>query len=124
MKDKINVLNTSTLEENLYLFGQSTQISGQTGLIGYLRGDFDKSGNGFYTTWFDDRIYLKTDEFKSEFDTVINGLRSDKAYGGLLENLSSMQSYCHKHKLIPTSMRTLSDVILLTEIITFMYMHM
>ena len=52
----------------------------------------------FYTTWFDDRIYLKTDEFKSEFDTVINGLRSDKAYGGLLENLSSMKSYCHKHK--------------------------
>ena len=74
MKDKINVLNTATPEENLYLFGQSTQISGQTGFVGYLRGDFDKSGNGFYTTWFDDRIYLKTDEFKSEFDTVINGL--------------------------------------------------
>lgn len=47
MKDKINVLNTATPEENLYLFGQSTQISGQTGLIGYLRGDFDKSRNGF-----------------------------------------------------------------------------
>ena len=98
MKDKINVLNTATPEENLYLFGQSTKISGKTAFVGYLRGDFDKSGNGFYTTWFDDRIYLKTDEFKSEFDTVINGLRSDKAYGGLLENLSSMQSYCHKHK--------------------------
>ena len=42
MKDKINVLNTATPEENLYLFGQSTQISGQTGFVGYLRGDFDK----------------------------------------------------------------------------------
>lgn len=35
MKDKINVLNTATPEENLYLFGQSTQISGQTGFVGY-----------------------------------------------------------------------------------------
>lgn len=25
-------------------------------------------------------------------------MRSDKAYGGLFENLSSMQLYCHKHK--------------------------
>lgn len=98
MNDKINILNTATPEEKLYLFSQSTQISGQTGLIGHLRGDFDKSGKGFFTTWFDNRTHLKTDEFKSEFDTVINGLRSDKTYGGLFKNLSSMQSYCYKHK--------------------------
>lgn len=92
------VIKPALPEEKLYLYSQSQQISGQTGLIGYLRGDFDKNGNGFFTTWFDNFNYLKNDEFKSEFDNVINGLRSDKADSGLFKNLRNMQSYCHKHK--------------------------
>ena len=44
-----------TLSEQKYTYAQSTQISGQTGNIGHLRGDFAHSGYGFYTTWFDNR---------------------------------------------------------------------
>ncbi len=44
------VIKPALPEEKLYLYSQSQQISGQTGLIGYLRGDFDKNGNGFFTT--------------------------------------------------------------------------
>ena len=59
--------------EDKYTFRQSTQISMQTGLIGHLRADMDTDGNGFFSSWFDFREELKTDEFKVEFDEVQDG---------------------------------------------------
>ena len=35
-------------EERLYVYQQSRQLQAQTGSIGYLRGDFGKSGTEFY----------------------------------------------------------------------------
>lgn len=68
----------ATIEaEDKYTFRQSTQISMQTGLIGHLRADMDTDGNGFFSSWFDFREELKTDEFKAEFDDVINSLREE-----------------------------------------------
>lgn len=37
-----------TEEEDKYSFRQSTQISGQCGLIGYLRADMDTDGNSVF----------------------------------------------------------------------------
>ena len=79
-------LRPMTEQERMYSYSQSSQIEGQTGLIGHLRGDMDFDGTGFFTSWTDHRADLKTDEFKAEFDTVINALRSDPAFGGLLKN--------------------------------------
>ena len=81
-------------EEQKYTYRQSMQIQGQTGSIGYLRGDFGSRGNEFYTTWNDHRQSLKTEEFQAEFDEVINALRS-KEYG-LLEGRSQMSAYAGK----------------------------
>lgn len=61
-------------EEDKYTFRQSTQISMQTGLIGHLRADMDTDGNGFFSSWFDFREELKTDEFKAELDEVQDGV--------------------------------------------------
>ena len=36
--------------EDKYTFRQSSQISSQTGLIGYLRADMDTDGNGFFSS--------------------------------------------------------------------------
>lgn len=80
-------------EERKYAYAQSQQIRMQTGAIGYLRGDFDSSGTGFFTTWFDEVESRKTDEFKAELDEVINALRFDEKYGGLLASRSAMQKY-------------------------------
>ncbi|WP_367178468.1 hypothetical protein [uncultured Gemmiger sp.] len=80
-------------EEQKYAYAQSQQITMQTGAIGYLRGDFDSNGVGFHTTWFDEVESRKTDEFKAEFDEVINALRFDETYGGLLSSRSAMQKY-------------------------------
>lgn len=77
-----------------YTYSQSMQITGQTGSIGHLRGDFDSGGHGFYTTWSDHRPQWKTDEFKAELDEVINALRSPEY--GLLQNRSAMSKYVRR----------------------------
>lgn len=84
-----------TSAEQKYTYAQSMQLEGQTANIGHLRGDFDSSGYGFYTTWTDTRTQWKTDEFKAEFDEVINALRSDKY--GLLKSRSDMSAYARQY---------------------------
>lgn len=79
-----------TPAEQKYTYSQSMQLQGQTGNIGHLRGDFDASGYGFFTTWFDTRPQWKSDEFKSELDEVINALRENK---GLLHNRCDMAAF-------------------------------
>ncbi len=93
-------LRPMTETERMYCYSQSAQIEGQTGLIGHLRGDMGYDGSGFFTSWTDHRPDLKSNEFKLEFDAMINALRFDPAFGGILKNLSSLTRYCHNH---PTS---------------------
>lgn len=83
--------------ERMYSYTQSTQIMGQTGCIGHLRADMDRDGNGFFSSWDDHRGYLKTDDFKAEFDEVINALRFDEAFGGMLKNRTALSRYCYSH---------------------------
>ncbi|MDD4414854.1 MAG: hypothetical protein PHR14_10000 [Oscillospiraceae bacterium] len=81
-------------EERNYTYLQSQQISMQTGLIGHLRADMDTDGNGFFSSWDDFRKDLKTQEFKDEFDKVINELRES---GNILSNRSTLSKYCYSH---------------------------
>ena len=82
-------------EEISFSYTQSQNDNIESGCIGFLRGDFDTSGKGFYTTWEDKVKFLKTDEFKREFDDVINSLRF--GYGELLKDRSSLSAYCHNN---------------------------
>lgn len=88
------VINPLTIEERKYTYAQSTQIRSQTGSIGHLRGDFG-SGEQFYTTWDEHDDRLKTPEFSSELDDVINELRSNAC--GLLKSRRSMVNYARKN---------------------------
>lgn len=81
--------------ERNYCYAQSQQISMQTGLIGHLRADTDSSGTGFFSSFFNFRADLKTEDFKTEYDEVINALRFDENYGGILKDRSALSSYCH-----------------------------
>ena len=89
------VINPLTEAECKYTYAQSTQIEGQTGCIGHLRGDFGSGGNEFFTSWFDHRRDLKTDQFKNELDEVINALRSEEY--GLLKSRTVMAQYAEKY---------------------------
>ena len=90
-------LRPMTETERMYCYSQSAQIEGQSGLIGHLRGDMDFDGSGFFTSWTDHRPDLKTNEFTLEFETVINALRNDPAFGEILKNRSSLNRYGHNH---------------------------
>ena len=46
-------LNPWKGNEYLYFYRQSQQLAGQTGQIGKLRADFDRDGNGFFSSWED-----------------------------------------------------------------------
>ena len=86
-------ITSMTPEERLYAYSQSSQIEGQTGCIGYLRGDFG-AGQEVYTSWFDRRKEYKDGEFKAEFDEVVNALREKD---GLLCSRASMNRFCCQH---------------------------
>lgn len=55
------------------LEGESAECYSQ---IGYFRADFGKNGTEFWSSWFDGDKRLKTKSFQSEFDDIINQLRT------------------------------------------------
>lgn len=77
--------------ERNYCYSQSQQISMQTGLIGYLRADMDSDGKGFFSTWNGFRDNLKSEDFKLEFDDVINELRKEENF---LHDRSTLSRCC------------------------------
>jgi hypothetical protein len=56
------------------LDGEATE---RHGAIGAMRADFGNSGKEFWNTWFDIQKHLKTQDFKSEFNELIDSLRND-----------------------------------------------
>ena len=70
------ILTPASLREQRYAFSGVEADAAMC--IGHLRADFGRSGNCFYTSWFDHKnVELKTCEFKAEFDIVINELRAN-----------------------------------------------
>lgn len=86
-----------TSDERLYCYSQSQQLMAQTGCIGHLRGDMGSTGEQFFSTWEDHQGQLKTQEFKDEFDNIINALRFEEAHGGILASRRSLANYCWDH---------------------------
>ena len=89
-------LRELTQPEQKYTYRQSHQLDAQTGCIGYLRGDFGSTGKEFYSSWFDNMTYLKTPEFQAELDQVVNALREDSQYGGILAGRSGLSNVCRQ----------------------------
>lgn len=87
-------IRAMTQPERLYCYSQSQQLMAQTGCIGHLRGDMGSTGEQFFSSWEDHQGHLKTQEFKDEFDEIINALRFDEAQGGVLASRRSLANYC------------------------------
>ena len=90
-------MRTATPAERLYADKQSQQITMQTGCVGYLCGDVGESGDTFPTTWKDRPGDEKTGEFQAELDGLVEALRSDEQYGGVLKDRAAMGRYCAGH---------------------------
>ena len=90
-------IRAMTPDEKKYSYTTDAETLRATGCIGHLRGDMDRDGDGFFTSW-DDHTPEKNDAaFKSEFDAVINTLRFDEDYGGLLKSRGSLAAYAYSH---------------------------
>lgn len=85
-----------TPEERKYSYTQDADTIRRSGCIGHLRVDMDTNGTGFFSSWDNHNAALKTQDFKDQFDAVINALRFDEQYGGILKNRSSLASCCSK----------------------------
>lgn len=83
-------IRAMTPQERMYSYTQSGQIESQSGCIGHLRADMGSDGKDYFSSWTDHRSDLKTEDFKNEFDELINTLRSDKQYGDMLKDLRSL----------------------------------
>lgn len=88
-------IRSLTGEERKYTYAQSMQLDGQTGNIGYLRGDFGRDGKEFFSTWMDRWDKYKTKAFGAELDGVVNALRSPEY--GLLRSRTDMTDYVREH---------------------------
>ena len=72
-----------------WLYSSHEETDAERGCVGYLRGDFGRSGTEFWTSWFDHSPKLNNEKFRQELQTVVDGLRNE---GGLLSNFASMGS--------------------------------
>lgn len=107
---RIQGINDRFLTENdCHMVNGSMELSGKIVVIraSALRPEYqsathqlcmDRSGNGFFTSWWDHCPELKTQAFKDEFDNLINALRFDERYDGIFKNRSSLSRYCYEHK--------------------------
>lgn len=82
--------------ERMYSYTQSQQLIMQTGCIGHLRADFGSDNKHFYSSWDDHRADLKSEDFKHEFDEVINALREDEKFGAVFKNRGALLSLCSR----------------------------
>ena len=83
--------------EELYVYSDSHEVSAHAGLIGHLRADMDTSGEGFFSTWWRFNDDLKVQEFKDEFDEVINALRFGDGEDAFLKNRTALSKWCYSH---------------------------
>ncbi|MBD5170053.1 MAG: hypothetical protein HDT20_08065 [Oscillibacter sp.] len=86
-----------TPTERNYSYTQGQEVMAKASCIGHLRADFGSDGEGFYSSWDDHTPALKTDDFKAELNQVINALRFDSAYDGILASRGKMAAYCYGH---------------------------
>ncbi len=86
-------MRTATPAERLYTTGQSMQIQGQTGCVGYFQADMREDGKGFFPKWSSCRERLNTEEFQHEFNGVMEALIGDKQYGGFLRNCDASVTF-------------------------------
>ena len=84
-------LDVPEADEKEFVYGNREHS--ERGCIGRLRGDFGTDGDRFYSTWEDESGELKTDEFHTELDELINHFRLNSDTP-VLKSLSDMARVC------------------------------
>jgi hypothetical protein len=83
--------------ENKLFYRLDGETAERHGAIGYMRVDFGHSGKLFFNSWLDSQRHLKTQDFKHEFDGVINSLRNDGQEPPFASR-GNLQKFCFANK--------------------------
>ena len=88
------VLRPASPEEAGLFYALPPEKDTEFGTVGHLRADFGRHGTDFWTTWWPrGPEELNSQEFKREFDDLVNTLRET----GPLQSFNDMRRYCHEH---------------------------
>ena len=98
-------LENITQDEFEFMYAKEDETADR-GCIGHLRADFD-TGESFFSTWWPENENLKSNEFKEEFNKVIDYFRKESATP-IFKSRSDMYNSCFKLK--PTRSTTDKDV--------------
>ena len=90
-------IRPATPTERLFAYEQSMRIAESCGNPGHLWGELSSTDTIFLNSWETFVRSQNTPEFKAEFNTVLDMLRFDEQYGGILKNRASMSVYCLDH---------------------------
>lgn len=90
-------LRPATEAERVFSYTLKQDGGADAECIGHLRADFGSGGESFHSTWFDTHTEHKTSAFKEEFDAVVNILRFDVAFDGILMSRESARKYGYAH---------------------------
>jgi len=83
--------------EQDFAYTQEQEILVASGCIGHLRVDMGSEGYSFFSTWDDHQKTLKSSTFVQEFDIIIDALRFNPKYQGMLANRESLKKFCQNN---------------------------
>lgn len=96
-KDVIDFYSVNDPSLHDLYFTRNETLDKVNGCVGHLRGDFGKSGNEFYTTWWSHQNdALNTPEFKADFDRAVNWLREQP--DAPLRDFDTTKRCCGRYK--------------------------
>lgn len=86
-------LQSAAPEDAAYFYSGSADEDRELGCIGHLRGDFGRSGEEFWMTWFTRRSPLQTPDFEAELGKVMQAIGDQ----GVLKSRREMLRFCSQH---------------------------
>lgn len=90
-------LRPANEQEQLYGSSQSSQISAQTGFLGWLRGDVGNGEDAFKIKWYSYGNSPQNEDCQEEIDAILGILRTEKRYDQLLNDRNALRAYCTNH---------------------------
>lgn len=89
-------LKTMSEAERKMVFGLEDNDPCKQHLIGYVRGDFGRKGDEFWTNWFPEDESKNTEHFKEVLTEVIDSFRESQECPAL-RDYRGMQNVCWDH---------------------------
>ncbi len=86
-------LQSAAPEDAALFYSGSAEENAQHGCIGHLRGDFGRSGEEFWMTWFGRNSPLQTPDFEAELGKVMQAIGDQ----GVLKSRREMLRFCSQH---------------------------